>query len=107
MTAILYFVTPSSFVKIASKAGEFIPVLGPLLDFSKKAKKITEMTDPVGASSRGIGIVFNFCFGKAGAVSVECALWLSLSVAGGVTANTVLIATGAQFGNMVMDEILD
>ena len=95
---IIYFVTPSSFVKIASKAGEFIPVLGPAIEFTKKAKKVTEMTDPVGASSRGIGIVFNFCFGKAGAVSVECALWLSLSVDGGVTANSGLIALGAQFG---------
>ena len=95
---IIYFVTPSSFVKIASKAGEFIPVLGPAIEFTKKAKKVTEMTDPVGASSRGIGIVFNFCFGKAGAVSVECALWLSLSVDGGVTANPGLIALGAQFG---------
>lgn len=95
---IIYFVTPSSFVKIASKAGEFIPVLGPAIEFTKKAKKVTEMTDPVGASSRGIGIVFNFCFGKAGAVSVECALWLSLSVNGGVTANSGLIALGAQFG---------
>ena len=95
---IIYFVTPLSFVKIASKAGEFIPVLGPAIEFTKKAKKVTEMTDPVGASSRGIGIVFNFCFGKAGAVSVECALWLSLSVDGGVTANPGLIALGAQFG---------
>lgn len=95
---IIYFVTPSSFVKIASKAGEFIPVLGPAIEFTKKAKKVTEMTDPVGASSRGIGIVFNFCFGKAGAVSIECALWLSLSVDGGVTANSGLIALGAQFG---------
>ena len=95
---IIYFVIPSSFVKIASKAGEFIPVLGPAIEFTKKAKKVTEMTDPVGASSRGIGIVFNFCFGKAGAVSVECALWLSLSVDGGVTANPGLIALGAQFG---------
>ena len=103
---IIYFVTPSSFVKIASKAGEFIPVLGPAIEFTKKAKKVTEMTDPVGASSRGIGIIFNFCFGKIGAVSVECALWLSFSVAGGVTANPGLIALGAQFGNLVIDDII-
>ena len=103
---IIYFVTPSSFVKIASKAGEFIPALGPAIEFTKKAKKVTEMTDPVGASSRGIGIIFNFCFGKIGAVSVECALWLSFSVAGGVTANPGLIALGAQFGNLVIDDII-
>ena len=107
MTKIIYFVTPTSFVKIGSKAVEFIPVIGPTLDFTKKAKKITEVTDPISASSRGVGILFNYCFGKAGAVSIECALWFGFSVAGGVTCNPALIAADAQFGNMVMDEILD
>lgn len=65
------------------------------------------MTDPVSASSRGIGMIFNFCFGKTAAASVECTLWLGLSVAGGLTGNPVLIAAGAQFGNMVIDEITD
>ena len=51
MTTILYFVTPTSLVKIGSKAAEFIPVLEPTFDFSKKAKKVTEMTDPISASS--------------------------------------------------------
>ena len=97
MTKILYFITPSSLVKIGIKAGEFIPVVGPALTFSKKAKKITEMTDPVSASSRGIGIVFNYCFGKAGAVSIECALWFGFSVFGGITGNFALIAAGAQY----------
>ena len=111
MTKIIYFVTPTNMVKIGSKIGtkaaEFVPILGPTLEFTKKAKKVTEMTDPVSASSRGVGIVFNYCFGKARAVSIECALWFGLSVAGGVTCNPALIAAGAQFGNMVMDEILD
>ena len=86
---------------------EFIPVSEPTLEFSKKAKKVTELTDPISASSRGVGILFNYCFGKAGAVSVECALWFGLSVTGGMTGNPALIAAGAQFGNMVIDEILD
>jgi len=107
MTQIIYFITPKSIIKITSKAAEFIPIIGPSLEFTKKAKKFTEMTDPVSASSRGIGILFNYCFGKAGAVSVECILWLSLSVAGGVTCNPGIIAAGAQFGNMVIDEIID
>lgn len=106
-----YFVTPSNMVKIGSKlgkkAGEFVPIIGPTLEFTKKAKKVTELTDPVSASSRGIGILFNYCFGKAGATSIECILWLSFSAAGGVTCNPTLIALGAQFGNMVIDEILD
>ena len=50
------------------------------------------MTDSVSASSRRIGILFNYCFGKAGAVSAECILWLGFSVAGGATCNPGLIA---------------
>ena len=107
MTRIVYFITPKSFVKIGSKAAEFIPVIGPTFDFTKKAKKVSEMADPISASSRGVGIIFNYCFGKAGAVSIECALWFGLSLTGGLTCNPTLIAFGAQFGNMVMDEILD
>lgn len=107
MTKILYFITPKIFVKLGSKAAEFIPLFGPTIEYQKKAKKLTQMSDPLSASSRGVGILFNFCFGKAGAVSIECALWFGFSVAGGVTCNPALIAAGAQFGNMVMDEILD
>ena len=107
MTTIIYFVTPRSLVKIGSKAAEFIPILGPSLEFTKKAKKVIEMTDSINASSRGVGILFNYCFGKAGAVSIECALWLGFSVAGGLTCNPALIVVGTQLGNMVIDEILD
>ena len=39
MTKILYFVTPTSLVKIGSKAAEFILVLGPTLDFLQKSEK--------------------------------------------------------------------
>ena len=49
MTKINYFVTPKSLIKIGSKAVEFVPILGPTVDFTKKAKKVTELTDPVSA----------------------------------------------------------
>lgn len=49
MTKIIYFVTPATIVKIGSKAAEFVPILGPSLKFTKKAKKVTEMTDSVSA----------------------------------------------------------
>ena len=45
MTRIICFVTPKSLVKVGTKAAEFIPVLGPTLEYTKKAKKITEITD--------------------------------------------------------------
>ena len=40
---IIYFVTPTTIVKIGSKTAEFVPILGPTLEFTKKAKKITDM----------------------------------------------------------------
>ena len=107
MTRIVYFMTPTTVVKLTTKAAEFLPVVGPYVEFTKKGTRLTKLTDPVSASSRSIGIMFNFCFGKTATVSIECALWLGLSVAGGLTGNPGLIATGAQFGNMVLDEILD
>ena len=107
MAKIVYFITPKTIAKLSSKALEFLPVVGPTLEFGKKAAKATEMTDPVSASSRGIGMTFNFYFGKTAAVSVECTLWLGLSVAGSLTGNPALIAASAQFGNMVIDEIID
>jgi hypothetical protein len=67
-------------VKLGSKAAEFVPILGPTLEFTKKAKKVSQLTDPVSASSRGVGILFNYCFGKAGAVSIECILYIVVRV---------------------------
>ena len=107
MTKIIYFLTPTSIIKVGTKAVEFVPIVGPFMTYAKKATKATELSNPVSATSRGIGLMFNHCFGKVGAITIECALWFSLSVAGGVTGNPVLIAGGAECGNLVLDEILD
>lgn len=40
-------------------------------------------------------------------MSIECILWLALSTAGGITVNPALIAGSVEFGNMLLDEILD
>lgn len=106
MTQIVYFVTPKTLVKITTKAGEFLPMIGPTLSYTKKAQKMTDLVNPVSAGSRGIGMMFEYCFGKAAKVSAECVLWFGLSVAGGVTDNPALIAAGAQFGEMVVDDII-
>jgi hypothetical protein len=111
MTKILFFITPTSLVKLTSKIGSkaagFVPVLGPTLKFTKKAEKVTKLTNPVAAGSRGIGLLLEYCFGKVGAASIECVLWVSLSTLGGLTANPILIGAGAEFGSMVIDEIVD
>lgn len=107
MTKIIYFITPQSIIKVGSEATDFIPILGPIAQYTKKAKKVTELSNPVSATSRGIGIMFNYCFGKVGAMFIECILWLGLSIAADITANPALIAGGAEFGNMLLDEIID
>ena len=59
MTKIVYFIRPKTLAKLSSKTVEFLPVVGPTVEFGKKAVKVSEMTDPVSASSRGIGMMFN------------------------------------------------
>ena len=107
MSKLIYFITPGTIVKISSKAPKFIPVLGPTFEYTKKAKKMTDLSNPVSASSRGVGLLFKSCFGKTGAISLESVLWLGFSTLGGVTANPTLIAVGAQFGNMLAEELIN
>jgi len=112
MVHITYFVIPSGLAakgleKIGSKASDFLPVVGPFLNYSKRARKVTNMANPVAATARGIATISDFCFGKTTTLSIECLLWLGFSVAGGLTANPFLIAAGADMGNLVLDEILE
>lgn len=106
----LFFVSPKSVVTITSKVGgkaiDYLPIAGPTLKYIKKAKKVTNLSDPVSATSRGIGVMFDYCFGPVGAKSVECVLWLGLSVAGGLTCNPILIAAGAEFGDIILEDVL-
>lgn len=107
MIKIMYFVTPSGLVKVGAKAIEFIPMIGPSLTFTKKAKKFTQISNPVSAGSKGIGLIFNYCFGKTAALSVECFLYIVFVFGGGITGNPVLIAAGAECGNLILDELFD
>ena len=40
---IIYFITPKNVVNIDSKAAEFVPILGPAVEYIKKAKKVTHI----------------------------------------------------------------
>lgn len=75
MTKIIYFVTPKTLAKIASKIGtkgvEFLPIVGPAVEFTKKAQKVKDLANPVSARSRGLGLAFGFCFRKTAAVSLD------------------------------------
>lgn len=107
MTNLLFFIPPKLVAKLANKATEFVPVLGPFANFNKKVTKITSATNPISASTQGVGMLFNYCFGKAGAVTAECILWFGFSTIGGMTANPAFIAVGAEFGNMILDEFIE
>jgi hypothetical protein len=69
MTKILFFITPTSLVKLTSKIGSkaagFVPVLGPTLKFTKKAEKVTKLTNPVAAGSRELGFFWNIVSGRS------------------------------------------
>jgi hypothetical protein len=95
MVKIIYFVTPSGLTKLGTKDAEFIPILGPSLEFTKKTQKLINLSNPVAASSRGVGLLFNYCFGKVDAITAECILWFRFSIAADTTANPTLIAVGA------------
>ena len=41
--------------KIVEKGTEFIPVVGPMLKYSKKAMQITKLSDPVKATTHEVG----------------------------------------------------
>lgn len=106
MTKVIFFISPQSLVTTGTKAAEFVPILGPIADFSRKTKKLTQISDPVTATSQGVGILFNHCFEKAGAITAECALWFGFSTLRGLTCNPTLIGIGTQFGTMVIDELI-
>ena len=55
MPKIVYFITPNAIAKVSSKAVEFLPIVGPAVEFTKKSTKATEMADPVSASSPVLG----------------------------------------------------
>ena len=103
------FIKPTSVVKIVSKVGgksvEALPVVGATIKYSKKAAKVTKITNPVKAASYGIGVMFDYCFGPVGAKSFECAIWFTASLIGGVTCNPLLIAFGAEMGELILDDI--
>ena len=106
MVQIRFFISPKSFVKVVTKAGEFVPIVGPLVTYTKNAQKATELANPVSATSRGIGLMFESCFGKTGKVTSECILWATFSIIGGITANPGFIAAGVTFGDMIIEDLI-
>lgn len=74
MTKVVYFALPSSLTttgleKLSAKNVEFLPAVGPMVSYAKKAKKVTKMANPVSAAARGISVISEFYFGKEATLS--------------------------------------
>ena len=50
MAKIVYFIAPTSVIKVGTKLTEFVPILGPAAQYTRKARQITELADPVSAT---------------------------------------------------------
>lgn len=106
MINIVFFVSPKPFIKkVASTGSEFIPVVGPMVKFVTKAEKVTKITNPVTAASRGVGMVVIACTGPIIKFPALCALWGATAVVGGMTANPVLIGASLEFSEMILEEL--
>ena len=106
MTSIIMFISPKPFInKIASIGNEFVPVVGPMVKFTKKASKLTKITNPVTAASRGVGLVVISCTGPVIKYPVLCALWGTTAIVGGITVNPVLIGFSLEFSEIILEEI--
>lgn len=102
MVKVILFITPEVIAKISSKSIEFRPVISWSLDLSRKAVKLTKLSDLVSSATLAVGTMFEFSFGKIIAISIECTLWPSLSIAGGLISNPTITASGWSFSSMVI-----
>ena len=106
MSSILLFISPKPIIKkIASTGSEFVPIVGPMIKFTTKASKITKISNPVTAASRGVGLVVIACTGPIIKYPVLCALWGTTAVVVGATANPVLIGASLEFSEMILEEV--
>jgi hypothetical protein len=90
--------------KVANKAQDFIPVIGPGLKYVKTAKKVTKFSNPIKATTYTAGILLDICGGKYVKYSALCAVWATSSTIGLATGNPVLIAVGLEARNEILED---
>ena len=97
---------PKPFVdKIVSVGSEYVPIVGPVYKYSKKAMKVTKLTNPVSVSSRAVGLIVIICSGPVIKYPALRLLWASTTIVGGATANPALIGASLEFSEMLLEEI--
>jgi hypothetical protein len=84
---------------VVDRVIDFVPVIDGLVKFTTTAQKISKISNPVTATSRGIGLVVISCTGPLVAYPALCALWLTYSGFGIATGNPALLTAGLDFGS--------
>lgn len=68
--------------KVVSDGSEYVPVIGSAFKYSRKAMKITKMTDPVRASTRAVGCLVAACTGPVVKYPALCSMWAASALIG-------------------------
>jgi hypothetical protein len=97
---------PKPFVeKVVNKGAEFVPFVGPAYKYTRKAVKVTKLTNPVSPTSRAVGIIVIACTGPVIKYPALCALWGATAIVGGATANPALLGASLEFSEMLLEEL--
>lgn len=93
--------------KVTNKAVDYVPLIGPAFRYAKTAKKITNFSSPVKATTYTAGLLIEICGGKFAKYSAQCAVWATTTAAGLATGNPVLIGVGMEVGSQILEDFYD
>ena len=97
---------PQPFVdKCLEKGGEFVPILGPAVKYTRKTTTVSKMADPVRASTRSVGYVVSACSGPVVKYPALWALWAATGAVGIVSGNPAFIGASLEFATMILEEL--
>lgn len=97
---------PKPFVeKCLEKGGEFVPILGPAVKYTRKAITVAKIADPVTASTRSVGYLVSACTGPVIKYPVLCLLWATTGAAGLASGNPALVGASLEFATMILEEL--
>lgn len=97
------FVPQSLVDKVVSKGVEFVPVVGSMAKYGRKAMIVTKAADPVRASTRAVGYLVAACSGPIVKYPALCSLWAATATSGIVTGNPTLLAASFEFAEMILE----
>lgn len=100
------FIPTSLINKVAEKSLNYIPLVGPVVKFTKKAKNITDFADPIRATTRASGFLIEACTGPIIKMPIFCVLWASSGILGVATGNPALIAYSIGFADIILEEFI-